>query len=33
MTQFMGDNARLLMGLPLANPDPDAVNPPALAGG
>jgi hypothetical protein len=31
MTQFMGDNARRFMGLPLANPDPYAVNPPALA--
>jgi predicted TIM-barrel fold metal-dependent hydrolase len=28
---FMGDNARRFMGLPLANPDPDAVNPPELA--
>ncbi len=27
---FMGDNARRFMGLPIANPDPDAVNPPAL---
>ncbi|NDJ88021.1 MULTISPECIES: amidohydrolase family protein [Mycolicibacter] len=27
---FMGDNARRFMGLPLANPDPDAVNPPPL---
>jgi hypothetical protein len=26
----MGDNARRLMGLPIANPDPQAVNPPAL---
>jgi predicted TIM-barrel fold metal-dependent hydrolase len=28
---FMGDNARRFMGLPLANPDPEAVKPPALA--
>jgi predicted TIM-barrel fold metal-dependent hydrolase len=28
---FMGDNARRFMGLPIANPDPDAVKPPALA--
>jgi predicted TIM-barrel fold metal-dependent hydrolase len=28
---FMGDNARRFMGLPIANPDPQAVNPPALA--
>ncbi len=28
---FMGDNARRFMGLPIANPDPSAVNPPALA--
>ena len=28
---FMGDNARRFMGLPLANPDPTAVQPPALA--
>jgi predicted TIM-barrel fold metal-dependent hydrolase len=28
---FMGDNARRFMGLPLANPDPAAVKPPALA--
>jgi predicted TIM-barrel fold metal-dependent hydrolase len=28
---FMGDNARRFMGLPLANPDPDAVKPPAFA--
>jgi predicted TIM-barrel fold metal-dependent hydrolase len=27
---FMGDNARRFMGLPIANPDPDAVKPPAL---
>lgn len=27
---FMGDNARRFMGLPIANPDPDAVTPPAL---
>jgi len=27
---FMGDNARRFMGLPLANPDPDAVNPPNM---
>ncbi|MCX2928753.1 amidohydrolase family protein [Mycobacterium sp. CVI_P3] len=27
---FMGDNARRFMGLPLANPDPAAVNPPEL---
>lgn len=26
---FMGDNARRFMGLPIANPDPDAVMPPA----
>jgi len=25
------DNARRFMGLPLANPDPEAVKPPALA--
>ncbi|MCV7215918.1 amidohydrolase family protein [Mycobacterium crocinum] len=28
---FMGDNARRFMGLPLANPDPAALNPPVLA--
>jgi predicted TIM-barrel fold metal-dependent hydrolase len=28
---FMGDNARRFLGLPIANPDPDAVKPPALA--
>jgi len=28
---FMGDNAHRFMGLPIANPDPEAVNPPALA--
>jgi hypothetical protein len=28
---FMGDNACRFMGLPIANPDPSAVNPPALA--
>jgi predicted TIM-barrel fold metal-dependent hydrolase len=28
---FMGDNARRFMGLPLANPDPGAAHPPALA--
>ena len=28
---FMGDNARRFMGLPIANPDPEAVNPPAMA--
>ncbi|MGW4365825.1 amidohydrolase family protein [Nocardia takedensis] len=27
---FMGDNARRFMGLPIANPDPAAQNPPAL---
>jgi hypothetical protein len=27
---FMGDNARRFLGLPIANPDTDAVNPPAL---
>ena len=27
---FMGDNARRFMGLPIANPDPQAVNPPAF---
>jgi hypothetical protein len=27
---FMGDNARRFMGLPLANPDPGAVKPPVL---
>jgi hypothetical protein len=26
----MGDNARRFMGLPIANPDPAAVNPPVL---
>jgi hypothetical protein len=26
----MGDNARRFMGLPIANPDPDAVKPPVL---
>ncbi|WP_068270613.1 amidohydrolase family protein [Aldersonia kunmingensis] len=29
---FMGDNARRFMGLPIANPDPAAAQPPALAG-
>jgi predicted TIM-barrel fold metal-dependent hydrolase len=28
---FMGDNARRFMGLPLANPDPSAVKPPEFA--
>jgi hypothetical protein len=28
---FMGDNARRFMGLPIANPDPEAANPPKLA--
>jgi len=28
---FMGDNARRFMGLPIANPDPGAVKPPAMA--
>jgi predicted TIM-barrel fold metal-dependent hydrolase len=28
---FMGDNARRFMGLPIANTDPAALNPPALA--
>ena len=28
---FMGDNARRFMGLPLANPDPAAAEPPAFA--
>ena len=28
---FMGDNARRFMGLPIANPDPEAVDPPAMA--
>jgi hypothetical protein len=28
---FMGDNARRFMGLPIANPDPAAVKPPALS--
>ena len=28
---FMGDNARRFMGLPLANPDPTAVQPPEFA--
>jgi hypothetical protein len=28
---FMGDNARRFIGLSIANPDPSAVNPPALA--
>jgi hypothetical protein len=28
---FMGDTARRFMGLPIANPDPEAVKPPALA--
>ena len=28
---FMGDNARRFMGLPIANPDPAAVKPPAMA--
>ena len=27
----MGDNARRFMGLPIANPDPEAANPPAVA--
>lgn len=27
---FMGDNARRFMGLPIRNPDPDATKPPAL---
>jgi len=27
---FMGDNARRFMGLPIANPDPAAVKPPVL---
>jgi hypothetical protein len=27
----MGDNARRFMGLPIANPNPDAVKPPQLA--
>lgn len=27
---FMGDNARRFMGLPIANPDPDATKPPQL---
>jgi hypothetical protein len=27
----MGDNARRFMGLPIANPDPAAVKPPAMA--
>jgi predicted TIM-barrel fold metal-dependent hydrolase len=29
---FMGDNARRFMGRPIANTDPDAAKPPALAG-
>ena len=28
---FMGDNARRFMGLPLANPDSSAASPPALS--
>ncbi|WP_029113555.1 amidohydrolase family protein [Mycobacterium sp. URHB0044] len=28
---FMGDNARRFMGLPIANPDPSAAHPPAMA--
>ena len=28
---FMGDNARRFMGLPIANPDPAAVKPPVLS--
>jgi hypothetical protein len=28
---FMGDNARRFMGLPIASPDPDAIRPPAMA--
>jgi predicted TIM-barrel fold metal-dependent hydrolase len=28
---FMGDNARRFMGLPIANPDPEAVKPPVFA--
>ena len=28
---FMGDNARRFMGLPIANPDPAAIKPPALS--
>lgn len=28
---FMGDNARRFMGLPICNPDPAAANPPSLA--
>nr|ABP42845.1 amidohydrolase 2 [Mycolicibacterium gilvum PYR-GCK] len=28
---FMGDNARRFMGLPIANPDPEAARPPALS--
>jgi hypothetical protein len=28
---FMGDNARRFMGLPIANPDPAAIKPPTLA--
>ena len=28
---FMGDNARRFMGLQIANPDPGAVKPPAMA--
>jgi predicted TIM-barrel fold metal-dependent hydrolase len=28
---FMGDNARRFMGLPIANPNPAAVKPPAMA--
>ena len=28
---FMGDNARRFMGLPIANPDPEAVKPPGMA--
>lgn len=27
---YMGDNARRFMGLPIRNPDPDAANPPVL---
>ncbi len=28
---FIGDNARRFMGLPIANPDPEAVKPPVMA--
>ena len=31
MPPVMGDNARRFMGLPLANPDPAAAKPPAMA--